>query len=267
MKGLTIWHKKQGDEITFYNSFEKYDKVYSSKIFTWSNDFYLRGNIEKGGTGYNLFNVLPDEIEHICPDYDLYETDCSYGFLTRGCIRKCPWCIVPTKEGPIRPHAEIEEFLKHKNVIIMDNNILACDHGIKQIEKIAKLGIKVDFNQGLDSRLIDDSVANLLSKIKWLHPLRMACDSQEQIAPLIKAVTLLRWHNVRPIKYFVYVLVTKELQEVIERIKIIKGMHLDPFAQPFRNGEKPNKIQKDFARWVNHKAIFNSVSFENYKIG
>jgi hypothetical protein len=264
---ISAWHKSKGDEVEMFQPLSsKYDKLYASKVFTYLPDWYTpTKRTELGGTGYGLFNTLPDEIEHMCPDYGLYGiTDVSYGFLTRGCIRNCPWCIVPRKEGRIRPHAEIEEFLRHNSVILMDNNVLAHEHGIKQIEKIAKMGIKVDFNQGLDSRLIDDSIASLLAKVKWLKPVRLACDTYESIQSLEKAVKILRWHNVRPLKYFVYVLVTEDIQGALERIKVIKGLYLDPFAQPLRNGKEPTQKQKDFARWVNHKAIFNSVSYDQY---
>ena len=149
----------------------------------------------------------------------------------------------------------------------MDNNVLACDHGIHQIEKIIKRGIRVDFNQGLDARLIDDSTAKLLSKVKWLNPIRLACDSQAQIKPIRKAVTLLRWHNAVPRRYMVYVLI-RDPNESLERIKFLKGMNLDCHAQPYIDFSGKTEVtqkQRDIARWVNHKAIFKSIPFEEYK--
>ena len=209
---------------------------------------------------------LPDEVEHICPDYSLYNCDKSYGFLTRGCIRNCPWCFVPKKEGEIRANADITEFVRHDHVVFMDNNVLAHPHGIEQIEKIAKMGLSVDFNQGLDARLIDNSMAKLLSKIRWSPSVRLACDSVAMIEPIRKAVELLRWHNVTPSRYFCYVLV-KDIDDAIERIKFLKGMYIDPFCQPYRDqdGTEPTKVQCDFARWVNHKAIFKTTTWADYK--
>jgi radical SAM superfamily enzyme YgiQ (UPF0313 family) len=219
-----------------------------------------------GGTGNDIKIKLPNKIEHICPDYNLYGLDYSLGFLTRGCPNHCSWCIVPEKEGDIRPNADIKEFLVHDKVVLMDNNVLASDHGIDQITKLTILKVKVDFNQGLDCRLIDDSIARLLSKVKWLHPIRLACDSQLQMKAIEKAVRLLRWHNATPKKYFVYCLI-KNIDEALERIKFLKGLYLDPFAQPyidFRKSIMPTKEQKNLARWINHKAIFNSVPYEEY---
>ena len=265
---LSAYHKAKGDVVSWYVPLEKYDKIYSSKVFTYSheNDYLPKGT-KKGGTGYQAFKTLPNEIEHIKPDYTLYGIDYSLGFLTRGCPNNCQWCIVPKKEGNIRSNADIKEFLQHDKAVLMDNNVLACNHGIKQLEKISNLGIKVDFNQGLDARLIDDSIAKLLSKVKWLHPVRLACDTSSQMPIIQKAVTLLRWHNVTPSKYFIYVLV-KSIDDAIERIKFLKGLSLDPFAQPYReyqNNTEPTKEQKNFARWVNHKAVFKSVKWDDYR--
>ncbi len=266
---LSAYHKSKGDKVEFFSPLQKYDKLYSSKVFTYTGENqFLPKNTIKGGTGYKLLDVtLPNEIEHICPDYSLYNIDYSMGFLTRGCIRKCPVCIVPIKEGKIREHADIEEFTRHKKVVLLDNNVLSCDYGLNQIDKIIKLGLKVDFNQGLDARLITPLIAKKLSKVKWLVPLRLACDSHSQMESIQKAVSLLRWENTVPTKYFVYVLITNDIEESLERIKFLKGLHLDPYGQPFRSYENNVFIsveQRILARWVNTKNLFKSISFEDY---
>lgn len=266
---LSAHHKQNGDSVEWFHPlFSKPDLVYSSKVFTFTPaSGYLPDHTKKGGTGYDEGStVLPDDIEHICPDYDLYGQKQSMGFLTRGCIRKCEGCFVPGKEGMIRANADLDEFVRHNEVILMDNNILACDHGIHQIEKIIKLGLKVDFNQGLDARLIDDSVARLLSKVKWLEPLRLACDSLAMMEPIRKAVELLRWHNTTPTRYSCYVLV-KDIESALERVRFLKGMHVDPFVQSYRDkeGTPPTKEQDHFERWANFKSNFKSCAWEDYK--
>lgn len=265
---LSAYHKSIGDTVEWYEPLmsSMYDKVYSSKIFTFTPKEKLFGNVEYGGTGNNIKAKLNDTIEHICPDYDLYDIDYLLGFLTRGCPNICPWCIVPAKEGKIKPHTDIEEFLRHDKVVLMDNNVLASEYGIRQIEKIIKLKVKVDFNQGLDCRLIDKPMAKLLSKVKWLHPIRLACDTMSQMVPIQNAVKLLRWYNATPKKYFIYCLI-RDIYEAIERVMFLKGLYLDPFAQPYRDFRKniqPTPEQKRFARWVNHKAVFNSTTFSEY---
>lgn len=265
---LSAWHKAKGDDVEWFEPiFWNCEKVYSSKVFTYTpDDSYLPEETEKGGIGYGITNGLPEEIEHICPDYDLYGLDHSLGFLTRGCIRNCEWCFVPEKEGKIKAHADIEEFTRHKNVVLMDNNVLAHDHGIDQLDKISKLGLKVDFNQGLDARLIDDQVARRLSKIKWLAPIRLACDHKGQMESVRKAVENLRWHNTTPRRYFCYVLV-KDVEDAVERVKFLKGLDVDAYAQPYidKAGTPPTDDQKHFARWVDMKAEYKSRTWEDYR--
>jgi len=264
---LSAWHKAQGDSVEWFSAiFADYDKVYSSKVFTWTQqDPYLPKDVVIGGTGHDISATLPGEVEGMMPDYSLYDCDKSYGFLTRGCIRFCPWCFVPKKEGRIRAHQDIEDFLQHKEVVLMDNNVLAHRHGIEQIEKMVKMGIKVDFNQGLDARLIDNAMAKLLAKLKWKPSIRLACDSVEMIEPIRKAVELLRWHNATPSQYFCYVLV-KEIEDALERVRFLKGIYVYPFCQPYRDkeGTEPTREQKRFARFCNHRAVFRSTTWEDY---
>jgi len=269
---LSAYHKGMGDEVGWYNPWEHYDLVYQSKVFTFSNDYLLHLNADeviKGGSGYDLRSQLPEEAEYICPDYSIYPMyDSAYGFITRGCPNKCSFCVVPEKEGGIKAYMDIEEFLSgRKTAILLDNNVLAHKHGIRQIEKIVSLDIKVDFNQGLDARLIDNSVAKLLSLVKWLKPIRMACDNKNQIKHIERAVNLLRKYNTTPQRYFVYMLVTDDLDDAYERAMKLRSLNLDPFAQPFvsRDNKPISKKQRNFARWVNHKAIFKSVDYKDYK--
>lgn len=265
---LSAWHKAQGDESRMFDAmWWPGEKVYSSKVFTFTpEDPYLPLGAIKGGTGYGINDKLSDDVEHCCPDYSLYDLDYSLGFLTRGCSRKCDWCFVPEKEGGITAHADIEEFARHKNVVLMDNNVLAHDHGIDQLEKISKLGLKVDFNQGLDARLIDDRIARRLAKLKWLKPVRLACDNKGQMESVRRAVELLRWHNCTPRRYFCYVLV-KDVADAIERVKFLKGIDVDPYAQPYldKTGTPPTDEQKDFARWVDMKAEYKTRTWEEYR--
>lgn len=269
---ISAFHKSIGDSVEWVN-INNYDRTYMSKVFTFSpdyqNGFSNYGEIVKGGTGYNM-NVLPNEIDSISPDYTIYpKFKEAYGFLTRGCPNKCDWCIVPSKEGNIKPYADIEEFLQgRKQAILMDNNVLAHEHGLKQIEKIINLGVKIDFNQGLDARIIakNKDIAELLSKVKWIRYLRMACDTKSQIPFIEKALENLNQFGFKNYRVFVYVLI-KDIDDALDRINFLKQKGCSPFAQPFRNFENNtiDKEAKKLARYVNHKAIFKSVEFKNYK--
>src|SRR5574344_418329 len=270
---ISAYHKSIGDNVSWVD-IGNYDRTYMSKVFTFSPDysqgFANYGEIIKGGTGFKMTNTLPSEIDKLCPDYSIYpKFTAAYGFLTRGCPNKCSWCVVPSKEGNIKPYADIEEFLQgRKEAVLMDNNVLAHEHGLQQIEKIIRLGIKVDFNQGLDARIIAEnkSIAELLSKVKWIRHIRLACDHKNQITFIEKALENLNLYGIKNYKIFVYMLV-KDVEDALLRARFLKEKGCSPFAQPYRNFEtkkEPAKDLKNFARWVNHKAIFHSVDFLDY---
>jgi hypothetical protein len=263
---LSAAYKAKGADVEFFDTSKVYDKVVSSKVFTFTPNPVLPEGSVCGGVGYGVRALLPEWVEHLCPDYNLYGLNYSMGFTTRGCPNKCSFCIVPEKEGDIRAHADVEEFLKHKDVVLLDNNVLANDHGILQIEKLARLGVRVDYNQGLDARRVDDGVARRLAALKWLHPIRLACDSPAMHEPVRRAVEQLRWHNATPRQYFCYMLVT-DVEQAVETARFLKGIYVDPFAQPFipPDGTPPTREQRRFARWVNTKQVFKSVTWEAYK--
>lgn len=263
------FHKSKGDTVEFATMFKKYDIIYYSKVFTFSPDDLTNYNTNKiltGGTGYANFNILSQEIEDSQPDFTLYKCQHAYGFTTRGCIRKYEFCIVPKKEGHIRPVANVWDIMQNKKtLILMDNNILAHEHGITQIEYIRNRKIPVDFNQGLDCRLIDKAICKILKDVKFLKPLRLSCDSIKMLPIIFKAVQQLRWNNVLPIRYFCYVIV-KDLKEGLEIVKYLKALYLDVFVQPFRayDNTEPSEEIKRFARFVNIKSIFKSITWSEY---
>lgn len=153
---IARFHAQQGDVVEWVDPMfgEDFDKVYMSKVFNFTPDYdypIQADEIEKGGTGYDLHKALPDQIDRLQPNYSIYpevDDNTAYGFLTRGCPNKCKWCVVPKKEGSLKPYMDVEEIAieGRKNLILMDNNILASDYGLEQIEKIIKKGYRVDFN-------------------------------------------------------------------------------------------------------------------------
>lgn len=269
---LSAWHKAQGDTVRWWTAMELFDRVYSSKVFTFSPECqYLPENTVRGGTGYGIYDELPPEIDAMFPDYSLYpDCDHAIGFLTRGCIRKCPWCIVPTKEGMIRPYMTWRDIKRpdSHDIVFMDNNVLACQHGLEQIEDMGGKDVRVDFNQGLDARLITDDVAKLLARLKWIRFIRMSADTDAMLDVVLTAIDRLGKYGVKPYKVFVYVLV-QDVESAERRAIALRDIGANPFAQPYRdftNNIEPTQEQSDLARWVNHKAIFKSIErFKDYR--
>ena len=267
---ISAYHKKCGDTVEWVNYWDRYDKVYCSKVFTFTPDVMTHiqaPEIVKGGIGYNLFDDL--FCDDVVPDYSLYPIyPEAYGFLTRGCIRQCDWCVVPYKEGKIRPYCDIETVLQgRKRAILLDNNVLASGFGLWQIEKIVKLKCRVDFNQGLDARLVTDDVAKLLSKVKWIRYLRFAMDTERQIEPFLSALEKLNRQGIPSRKIFVYVLL-REFHDSYRRINLLKRIGVIPFAQPFIRYDGKTEIpqwQYDMARYTNRTAILKSIDFKDFR--
>lgn len=269
---ISAWHKAQGDTVEWWIPMCEYDRVYSSKVFTFTPENpYLPENTIRGGVGYGNYDSLPDEIDNMFPDYSIYpDVDYAIGFLTRGCIRKCPWCVVPKKEGMIHPYRTWQEIKRpdSRKIVFMDNNVLACPHGIEQMKDMVGKKVWVDFNQGLDARLVTDEIAGILAGLRWIRQIRTACDTDANMEAVGTMVERLKAHGVTPRKVFVYVLV-QDIPSAERRVQFLRDIGCDPFAQPYRDfttNKEPERKLKDFARWVNDKAIFKTVkTFEEYK--
>ena len=273
---LSAWHKAQGDSIEWYDPlFSRPDKVYASKVFTFTPDFqdYAAGDPEpvRGGTGYDPAVKLPDEVERIVPDYSLYpDFSAALGFLTRGCIRSCAWCIVPQKEGCLREVDDIERIAAgRKEIVLLDNNFLAADEEFvrEQLEKAARLKIRIDFNQGLDSRLVTPENARWLASCRWVRYIRFSCDTVAMVEPIRHAVELVRESGYRR-EIFVYMLVT-DIGDAETRLKALVDLNVIPFAQPYRDftgDSTPTAEQRKFASFVNVKGgkLCRKMSFREY---
>lgn len=284
---IARYHKQQGDEVEWAIPFYHYDKVYMAKVFNFSPDdrtCYDTDEIVKGGTGYDITSCLPEEIDRMQPDYSIYPnipSDTAYGFLTRGCPNKCCWCVVPRKEGTIRPYMDIDEIAieGRKKIVLMDNNILAAgDYAVEQLNKIIERGYRVDFNQALDARLVTDDYAHLLAKIKWIdRRIRFGCDTPKQIEDCERAIAMINGYGYKG-EYFLYTMLNDNFQECYNRIHYwwrvnqrCREEHkpnIYPYAQPYRDPDNPHRPipqwQKDMAGWVNKHQIFQITDFADF---
>lgn len=272
---ISAWHKAQGDTVEWWNPLYRYDRVYSSKVFDFTPvDPYLPENAVRGGTGYRdipMDKTLPLEVDDMFPDYSIYpECDYAIGYLTRGCPNNCRWCIVPKKEGGIKPYRSWKELVRQDadKLVLMDNNILACEYGISQLEDLIGSGYRIDLNQGMDARLVTEQVADILSRLSWIRFIRFSCDQKSQIEPVKHTVELLAEHGVRPYRIFIYLLVTENIQDASERVealKVYKGINL--YVQAERNerlGIIPNSVQLEFQQRYVYSGRYRQETWEEY---
>lgn len=283
---LSAWHKSQGDTVEWYKPLLSghMDKVYCAKVFSFTPDYayYIDADeVLKGGSGYMIKNVngiekwlgseqeLPHEVEHIMPDYGLYGIrDRAFGFLSRGCYRGCPFCHVASKEGRrSQKVANLREFWGgQKEIEICDPNILACPDADDLLRQLADSKAKVEFNQGLDARLINDKNVRLLAEIK-LKSVHFAWDRMQYGDAVISGIKRFI-ENVRyyPRDISVYCLVNYEtsMEEDLYRIYHLRELGVSPFVMIY-DKEHAGKEYRRLQRWVNHRAVFWSTEkFEDY---
>ena len=276
---ISTYHKRLGDDVDWYDPiFDMYDTdiLYESKVFTFTPEYQyypVNTKIIRGGTGIDIESKLSPEIECIDElDYSLYP-DCDYSivFTTRGCIRRCPFCVVPKKEGLIHNVSIPKLNPKSKYIKILDNNFFANKTWRENLELLKSFNQPLEFNQGIDLRLLNEEQCLAISKCK-VKQIYCAWDNyndKEKILPKIKMLC----KYVKPYKITCYVLVGFENKEIVdtdlERVMTLKELGVNPFAMGYIDFDDPkyekSKSVKDFCRWVNMKATFKSVKWEEYR--
>lgn len=289
---ISAYHKARGDTVEWYEPLMSghMDRVYMSKVFSFTEDYQFvidADEIIKGGSGYCIetengkekYNAeedicLPDEIEHIYPDYSLYGIEnTAYGFLTRGCPRGCTFCHVKDKEGlTSRKVADLSEFWRgQKNIVLCDPNILACKECDSLLQQLIDSKAYVDFNQGLDIRLMTAEKAEMIKQIK-LKQLHFAWDRYDDgkiILPKLKMFKKKTGINVR--KAIVYVLCNYDttIDQDLERIYTLKDYGYWPYVMLYNKQSIPKGHElRHMQRWVNNRYIFAVCdSFSDYMKG
>lgn len=290
---ISAWHKAQGDEVSWYNPFDAwYDDVYLSKVFSFTPDYDYAINattVHKGGSGYCIDLVngkevyhkerdtqLPYEVEHIYPDYSLYPhltKDTAFGFLTRGCPRGCSFCIVAGKEGRCsRKVAELSEFWNgQKNIVLCDPNILACKDWKPLLTELADSGARVDFNQGLDIRMMTPEKIELLNRIR-IKEIHFAWDRYQDKQVILPKFQLFAERSTitkknSEHKAIVYTITNYDttIEQDLDRIYTLRDLGYWAYVMIY-DKEHCAPVYKDLQRWCNNRFVFGKIKrFEDYR--
>lgn len=325
---LSSYHKKVGNQVFLkmdYEDLEQYDIVYISKVFTDTeipyepedksnkncdnieerykdNPLLKRENVKYGGTGFFYENApsLQDEIEHIMPDYHLYDEwvneqlekgkkkdefkyylEYSIGFLTRGCFRKCSFCVNRSKSKCV-PASPIEEFLDESRpkICLQDDNFFACSDWKKLIKDLKTTNKRFQFKQGLDERLLTTDKVEELFSCKTDSDLIFAFDNiedREIIEEKLKMIRLLYPNSKKTIKFYTFVGCDRKnvydeyfwKQDIIDcfkRIEILMRYRCIPYITRFEKYvESPHRgMYVNLARWCNQPSFFKKKSFREF---
>ena len=289
---LSAWHKGQGDEVEWYSSMFSghMDKVYVSKVFSFSQDYWEcidADEVVYGGSGYCIENIggkeiyhqekdawLAPEVEHIYPDYSLYPDfteDTAYGFLTRGCPMNCAFCHVGCKEGLISHKvADLHEFWRgQKNVTLLDPNITACKEWKELFCQLIDSRAWIDFSQGLDIRLMDEEKIEMLMrmKIKRVHFAWDRYRNKDLVLPRFQSFKEITGWDKRKMAVYVLTNFDSTFEEDLDRVYTLRDLGFTPYIMIYdKNGLPQGHRLKKLQRWVNSRFAFAKVPrFEDYK--
>jgi len=284
---LSAWHKSIGDQVEWHDPFSFYDTVYLSKVFSFTPDYtepILANNVVKGGSGYNIHlegdreiydtscdRPLPDYIEHIMPDYSLYGiTDTAYGFMSRGCPRGCSFCHVKAKEGlRSRKVADLSEFWNgQKHIQLLDPNTLACPDWKDILTQLADSKAIVEFNQGVDIRLMTERKAEMITRIKTssIHFAYDRYQDKAMIEPLFRQFREVSGWKRSRVTVMVLCNYDTSLEQDLDRVMFLRSLDFNPFIMLYNKQSIPRgHILYKLARWCNMPLLFwKYETFQEY---
>lgn len=294
----------------------KYDETYISKVFTNTpvpEHIVPSEHVHLGGTGFYFDKApnLPDEIEHHMPDYNLYNewiegtvnvarseaeaagkpfneakyraqfkeyTDCSIGFLTRGCFRKCSFCV-NQKYDHVFPHSPLEEFYdpSRRCLCFLDDNFLGCPQWRELLAQVLATGKRFKFKQGLDERLLTDEKAEVLFNANYDGDYIFAFDNIADYELIHKKLTIIDRHNKKKKNVKFYVLVgfegtdVKDIENAFKRIELLFHYHCFPYIMRYMGKDdapwehsKYRHLYVTLARWCNQPSIVKKMTFREF---
>ncbi len=254
---VRTFYTSQGAEVEEYFALRKYDEIWVSSIFAYNRSL-IPPECHIGGSGVDLRTELPAEIEAVNPRQ-------NYGFTTRGCIRKCEFCIVPEKEGRIRHDRDLLDLWDgtSRDIVLYDNNILAMPEHFEQVCSDARQnGIRLDFNQGLDHRLLTQEHVDLLKTIRH-HELRFAFDSVTQFSSVERTIDLLQRNGINRCLWYVLCGFDTSLEEDLIRLNYLRERNQNAYVMRYNSGRTDIRLTA-LARWANQHHIFHGMTFPQF---
>jgi sulfur carrier protein ThiS len=282
---LSAWEQAHGNDTVLLRDTRPVDKLYASAVFTWNRRKAtavadLGGRV--GGSGVSLNNELPAEAEAMRPDYALYGLDYGVGYLMRGCIWQCKFCVVPEKEGKPREVATIEDLLNRESrrarpfVVLLDNEFFWREAwALARLEEFTARGIDVCFSQGLDVRVVTPALARALARAPFWnvpHSRRQVTFAFDDVRtePLFRrgverllTAGLKGWN----LQSFILVGFNSTLDEDLHRIGVVKEYGIDPFVMVYRDYHTGQAARdpalRNLARWTNRR-LHKTCAFADY---
>lgn len=302
---LSRYHKSQGDEVVLkidYNGLDAFDHVYISKVFTDTHvsDTVLKlSSVSYGGTGfyYDKAPPLPEAVEHHVPDYHLYDswvadqiasgkkirefsyyTDYSIGFLTRGCFRKCPFCVNQNYDR-VQLHSPLSEFLDNsrKKICLLDDNFFGCPNWQHLLKDLQQTNKPFQFKQGLDERLLTDEKCAALFSSKYDGDYIFAFDNVADAELIEQKIHLARRYTNIVMKFYCFCGFDRSNQwdadfwrqdvfDLFTRIEILMRNRCLPYIMRFtRYTQSPYRgVYISIARWCNQPSFYKKKSLREF---
>lgn len=276
---IASYKKRQGKEVGWWPGplFSGYDEIFVSKIFKFSEAPEVPEHALTGGTGYDFASSLPDEMNDCDPgeSWELYPRYKNHlGFSERGCRFDCAFCCVPEKDGRPSDSSSIKNLLTNpkgeNRLVLLDDDFFGQKEWKDKIEEIIDRKLRVCFCQGLNIRVITDNQASYLAKTDFwntkfsLKQVTFAWDQYKDKKLIQRGFDKCVEAGIKPyqMQFFVLIGFDTTPEQDMERIETLRGWGASPFVMAY---DRTIKYQRDLQRWVNHKAIFKTVSFPEYK--
>lgn len=301
------FHRDRGDSVKLlleYSDLDKYDKVYISKVFTDTyvdEDVLKRSNVEYGGTGffYDKAPNLPYEIEHHMPYYDLYKEwvdnklktgtsrkelayylDYSIGFTTRGCFRKCSFCV-NKNSSKVEKHSPLNEFVDNDRpyICLLDDNILGFPKYGEIFESLNNSGKRFQYKQGMDERILNDKKCEIISRSKLIGEIYFAFDNIEDKDTIIEKMNIMRKYTNKVFSFYVLCAFDRnnkydidfweqDIIDTFERIEVLKQLNCKPYIMRYEKYKDSPfyGIYVALASWCNQPQFFKKMTFKEFCI-